>query len=247
MRHQSSEKRTALVTNVLSYAGPGSVAGLLANGFSVFGHDPSFGAHRSRAQWETAYPGAQALQDQEPEALVRAVVENRGVIDALVSNDVINVFVPFEEATSQDYESMIRQGMVWPFRIAQAALASMKERHCGSVIFITSAAGRDPMPRGPLYSAVRAGTTALAIALGRAYGEHNIQVNAIGPAWFDNPTYFPKGWDANAKRKARLDSDTSLRRLGTQEEMGHLIALIASGKALPMTAQYIDFSGNSRP
>ena len=247
MIDKPKNRRTALVTNVLHYAGPGSVNALLDEGFSVYGHDFSFTNEEKRTEWEAERSGVKALAQQEPEALVTEMLKDAGAIDAIVSNDLVTITSGFEKSDIDMFESMIQEGMVWPYRIAKAALVSMKKRRKGSIIFITSASARYPLPQVPHYSAVRAGTTALAVALGRAYGKYNIQINAIGPAWFDNPTYFPKGWDENISRKEQLDNEVTLRRLGKQDEMGRLVAFIASGAAMPITAQYIDFCGNSRP
>ena len=48
-------------------------------------------------------------------------------------------------------------------------------------------------------------------------------INAIGPTWFDNPTYFPEGWDENISRKEVLDNEVTLRRLGKQFDKGIIV------------------------
>jgi NAD(P)-dependent dehydrogenase (short-subunit alcohol dehydrogenase family) len=237
----------SLVTNCRAYAGPGSVAGLVAAGHKVFCHDPSFVDVRERTLWGSTIEPALALAAQEPEGIVEEVLAQAGRIDAVISNDAVHPDgIDFTASSDDFYRQRLEEGAVWPYRIAKAVLPPMIERKAGALVFITSATARDPQPGAPLYSAVRAATTALATSLGRKYGKSGIAVNAIGPSWFENPSYFPPGWEeASPDRAEQLRRYGTLDRLGTQEEMGRLVAFLAERRAMPVTAQYIDFAGSS--
>jgi 3-oxoacyl-[acyl-carrier protein] reductase len=81
-----------------------------------------------------------------------------------------------------------------------------------------------------------------------ALGEFNIQLNAIGPNWFENPTYFPPGlWERDADLRALVAQEVPLQRLGQEHEMGALIAFLASGRATPVTGQFFGFTGGWLP
>ena len=239
----------ALVTNCTTYGGPGSASGLVAAGHRVFCHDRSFASPEAREQWSAAHPGAGALAEQDPVALVETVIAKAGRIDAVVSNDVVTADREgFAASTPEQFDTMIADGMVFPYRLAHRALQDMVPRRSGALVFITSAAARMPTAGAVLYSAVRGGTTAMAIALGRAYGKQGIAVNAVGPSWFDNAAYFPEGWAERSPQRAEFfEKHATLDRLGTQDEMGRLVAFLCEQRAMPVTAQYIDFSGNSPP
>jgi NAD(P)-dependent dehydrogenase (short-subunit alcohol dehydrogenase family) len=244
-----SAPSVALVTNCRAYAGPGSVDGLVGAGHTVFCHDRSFVDDHTRATWGAEHPDAHALAEQGPEALVARVLESAGRIDALVSNDVVSPRPDdFATCSADDCRAMLEDGYVWPFRLARAAVEPMKGQRRGAIIFVTSATARDPQASSVLYSSIRAGATAMAVALGRSLGKHGITVNAIGPSWFENPSYFPPGWEeARPQRATQFRTYGTLDRLGTQEEMGRLVAFLADRAVLPITAQYIDFSGSSPP
>jgi 3-oxoacyl-[acyl-carrier protein] reductase len=241
------EKKVALVTNATGYAGPGAVAGLLEEGMLVACSDPTFDTDARAEEFIQARPNAFPFSVTEPSLLIAQVIEKFGRIDALVSNDIIqNPFRPIDGSTPADLREVLEVGVVYPFELTQAVLPHMTEQQSGSIILITSVTARHPLPETAIYGAARAAATAYAIALGQAVGPSNIQVNVIGPHWMKSPTYFPDGWESLMPSfKAKLDSEVPLRRLGRPDELGALIGLLASQKAMPLTAQFINFTAGA--
>ncbi len=244
-----SEASIALVTNAREYAGPGSVAALLENGFAVLCHDRSFGDEACRTQFENDYPGAITLLEQEPAALIETALREHGRIDALVSNDIIlSSMKPIEDATLEEYRVVIEDGLVWPFALANAVVPQMKERQSGALVFITSGAALAPSQNLTMYSSARAGAVALSQSLAKELGPFNIQVNAICPNWFKSETYFSDERLAQYPKLAeRIQNEVPIKRLGQQHEMGELVALLVSQKAMPVTGQAIAFAGGFYP
>lgn len=244
-----SIKKVALVTNVHQYAGPGAVEALLDDGMIVVGHDATFGEASARdafvGQRETVF----ATSEIDAVALVRSVLAQHGRIDALISNDIIaNPLRPIDGSSDADYREVLEAGAVYPFALSQAVLPHMRARRSGAIIFVTSATAMHPFADTAIYGAARAATTAYAIALGQAVGPDNIQVNIVGPHWTRNNTYFPEGWEQMMPDFAiKLKTEVPLRRLGTQAEIGALIALLASQRAMPLTAQFINFAAGAYP
>lgn len=75
----------------------------------------------------------------------------------------------------------------------------------------------------PHYSAAKAGQTMVVKELAKALGPHGIRVNAIAPGAVPGV-----GFDARGAGIERLTRCTSLRRLGTPEEIaGMALALLA--------------------
>lgn len=243
------EKKVALVTNVTGYAGPGAVMGLLSEGMVVVCGDPTFTDEARAADFIQGRPDAFPIGTTEPSLLIAEVIEKFGRIDALVSNDIIQApFRPIDGSTPADLREMLEVGVVYPYELTQALLPHMKARGSGSIIFITSVSARYPMQEVAIYGAARAAATAYAIALGQAVGPSNIQVNVIGPHWMESPNYFPNGWESLMPAfKAKLDSEVPLRRLGRPDEVGALIALLASQRAMPLTGQFISFAAGAYP
>jgi NAD(P)-dependent dehydrogenase (short-subunit alcohol dehydrogenase family) len=84
-----NKNRVALVTNAREFAGLGSVAALLENGFAVVGHDKPFVDEESRERFSEAHVGATPLSEQAPLPLVREIQSTHQRVDVLVSNDVV--------------------------------------------------------------------------------------------------------------------------------------------------------------
>lgn len=243
------DQKVSVVTNATGYAGPGAVMGLLAEGMAVVCVDRAFADVDAAASFIDGRAGLHAFAETDPRALVAAVLERFGRIDALVLNDIIpDPLRPIDASTAQDFRDVLELGTVYPFELSQAVLPHMRERGSGAMVFITSTTARYPMAQAAIYGAARAAATGYAISLGQAVGPDNIQVNVIGPNWMKNPTYFPDGWEELMPGfKPKLDSEVPLRRLGRPDEVGALIALLASQNAMPVTAQYINFAAGSYP
>lgn len=243
------DQKVSVVTNATGYAGPGAVIGLLTEGMIVACVDRAFADADTAASFVDGRDNLHAFAETDPRMLVAAVLERFGRIDALVLNDIIpDPLRPIDASTAQDFRDVLELGAVYPFELSQAVLPHMRERGSGAMVFITSTTARYPMAQAAIYGAARAAATGYAIALGQAVGPDNIQVNVIGPNWMKNPTYFPDGWEELMPGfKPKLDSEVPLRRLGRPDEVGALIALLASQKAMPVTAQYINFAAGSYP
>lgn len=243
------ETKVSVVTNATGYAGPGAVIGLLAEGMTVACVDPAFADADAAARFVAGRQNLHAFAETEPQALVAAVLQRLGRIDALVLNDIIpEPLRPIDGSTAQDFRDVLELGAIYPYVLSQAVLPHMRERGSGAMVFITSTTARYPMAQAAIYGAARAAATGYAISLGQALGPENIQVNVIGPNWMKNPTYFPDGWEELMPGfKPKLDTEVPLRRLGRPDEVGALIALLASQKAMPVTAQYINFAAGSYP
>lgn len=242
-------EKVSLVTNATGYAGPGAVMGLHDENWIVAAADPAFADPGEAAAFVADRANVHTFHETEPRALVAAVLDRFGHIDALILNDIIPEPIrSIDGSTAADLREVLELGLVYPFELSQAILPHMRERGSGALIFITSTTARHPMPIVAIYGAARAAATGYAISLGQALGPDNIQVNVIGPNWMKNPTYFPDGWeDLMPGFKPKLDTEVPLRRLGRPDEVGALIALLASQKAMPLTAQYINFAAGAYP
>jgi 3-oxoacyl-[acyl-carrier protein] reductase len=240
----------AIVTNVTQYAGPAGATALAADGFRTVCHDATFTDDAVRDAFAAANPALTPIADQEPEAML-AAARAHGSVDVVLSNDYVPpaaVLSAFDAATLEDFEFIVRELVYRPFELIQAAIPAMKANRTGRIILITSAAAVRPLAAATLYSAARAAATTMATAAAKALGEFNIQLNSIGPNWFENPTYFPPGrWEEDADLRELVAKEVPLQRLGQQHEMGALIAFLASGKATPVTGQFCGFTGGWLP
>ena len=252
----------AIVTNVRHYAGAGAVEALAAAGHTVVCQDRAFSDAAARVELESGEGSLAATAERDPTALVEGILAEHGRVDVLVSNDYVpgESWSPLPEPADpdlpvmrrvavdelgvEDFRATLEQLVVKPFELCRAVLPSMKQRESGCIVLITSAVSYRANPWGEAYSSGRSAATSLAQGIAWEAAPYKIQVNPIGPSWFDNPTYYPQRdrdrfWPV-------VERKVPTGRLGSQSEMGALISYLASGEALPVTGQFIPFSSGTR-
>lgn len=240
-----SVRRNVLLTNVLAYAGPGALPPLVAQGCRVACHDPAFAQESERRAFQAAWPDAVALGAPGAEAAAGEAAASMGELDAVVSNAAYPITPrPIEDIDVADLRGTFEAVMVEPFRLAQKVLPAMKRRRQGSFVFVTSAREKRPEPGFAVPTAVRAATTAFAKALAKEAAPFEIQVNVVAPNYLASELYYPRAqFVDDPAGRAKIAELVPFGRLGTPEEVGELIAFLASGRAPFVTGQVIDFTG----
>lgn len=236
---------TALVTNATQYAGPGVVPVLLRQGFATVCHDPSFVEAAERRRYEIEFVGTTCLAAQTPDEIAKEVERHAVFVDAVVSNDVHPIApVPVEDVSIDDLRATFEAVVVVPFRLAQLFLPQMKVRRTGSLVFVTSARPLSPELGFAVPTSVRAAATAFAKALAREAAPFDIQVNAVCPNYLYSEMYYPRArFVDDPKGSGEIARLVPAGRLGRPEEIGELIAFLASGKSRFTTGQAIHFTG----
>ena len=234
-----------LLTNVTQYTGPGALGALVRDGHTVACHDAAFADPAARATFDAEHAAAYALHGQGPDAVHAEVIARWGVPDAVVSNDVHPITKNGIEAIPlEDLRATFEAVVVFPVHLAQLVLPAMKGRGSGAFVFVTSAREARPEPGFAVPTALRAATTAFAKALAKEAAPFGIQANVVGPNYLESEMYYPRARfvDDPAGREA-IARTVPFGRLGRPEEVGELIAFLASGRSPFTTGQVIHFAG----
>jgi 3-oxoacyl-[acyl-carrier protein] reductase len=234
-----------LLTHATQYAGPGAVGGLLEGGHHVVCHDASFADAGRRVEFDQRFGKATALAGQNPEQIHDEVVARFGLPDAIVSNDIYPITRgDIETIPTDDLRATFEAVVLTPIRLTQLFLPAMKARRHGAFVFVTSAREARPEPGFAVPTTLRAATTAFAKALAKEAAPFGIQANVVAPNYLYSELYYPSARfvDDQAGREA-IAKLVPFGRLGKQEEVGALIAFLASGKSPFTTGQVIDFTG----
>ena len=130
-RHFSAagSPKVALITCATRFMGPMSTKALIADGFSVFCHDRSFGgddpsAATARANFEAEHPGAKALSAQVPAEIVSELLRTSGGMapDVLINNDDHEGDgLPIEQADITDFRDTLEDLVVFPYHLVRMA------------------------------------------------------------------------------------------------------------------------------
>ena len=110
----------------------------------------------------------------------------------------------------------------------------------GKIVNIASDAGRVGEFRQAVYSGAKAGVIGFSKAVAREVGRHGIHVNCVCPGYTKTP-----GTDGmlDAELEARIAKGYPLRKLGVPEDIGKVVAFLASDGASHTTGQTISVSG----
>jgi len=159
----------------------------------------SFGAHAVLAsrnlknikylEAEVQEMGGEALaiacdvtQEDQIERMVSESMQRFGKVDILVNNAGINIRVPAEEMSLQDWRKVMETDVTGAFLCSQRVGRLMIQRRKGKIINISSIRGQSGRATLSAYSASKGGLEALTRALACEWGKYNIQVNSIAPS-----------------------------------------------------------------
>lgn len=136
---------------------------------------------------KSAFPGVTAsLTDvsriDEVERLFADVQSNLGGLDCLINNaGIAGPTGKVEEIDVADWERCIAVDLNGMFYCTRLAVPMLKKSGGGSIINLSSAAGRLGFPYRTPYAAAKWGVVGFSKSLSMEVGEHKIRVNAIQP------------------------------------------------------------------
>lgn len=80
--------------------------------------------------------------------------------------------------------------------------------------------------------------------MAREAASFGIQVNVVAPNYLYSELYYPRArFIDNLKGRELIADIVPMGRLGTQDEVGELVAFLASGRSSFVTGQVIYFTG----
>ncbi len=180
---------------------------------------------------------ADVSRSADVERMVSDCVDKLGRLDTLVHSAGISPYYKRAESLTEDeWNEVIQINLTGAFLCNQAAGRRMiAAGHGGRIINIVSIGARAGLPRLAAYCAAKAGVESLTRVLALEWAEHNILVNAVGPAYID--TDMSKAMQANPKLKQMILDQTPLGRMGQPEEVAGLVVYLASPAAGYITGQ----------
>jgi NAD(P)-dependent dehydrogenase (short-subunit alcohol dehydrogenase family) len=127
---------------------------------------------------------------------------------------------------------------------AQGAVQRMLPRRRGSVVFMASIAGIDPLPGLGAYSVSKAGLVGLAKALAKEVGPGGIRVNALAPGLVE--THFAAALFQDRQLYERLMAQVPLGRHGQPADIAGAAVFLSSDAATHITGQVLVIDGGGR-
>jgi glucose 1-dehydrogenase len=174
--------------------------------------------------------------------LVEETVSKLGPLRLLVNNAGIEERSPFLEITEESWDRQIGVDLKGPFLCTQAAARKMAEAKNGGTIINISSVHEDLAfpgftPYCAAKGALRMMTRNLAIELA-AYG---INVVNVAPGAIATP--INRETLASPEKTAELERAIPLHRIGSPEEVAHLVAFLSTDAASYITGTTIVIDG----
>jgi NAD(P)-dependent dehydrogenase (short-subunit alcohol dehydrogenase family) len=185
-----------------------------------------------------AFPGTDVREPEQVAALVDGVLERFGRVDVLVNNAGGQFVAPAEQITAKGWRAVHRLNVdaVWDIT-RSVAERSMIPNRSGLVVFVGFSPRRG-MPFMIHSSAARAALENLAGGLAIEWSRYGIRAVCVSCGAIDTEGFRAYG-DAFVAEAART---VPLGRLGTAEEVGSVIAFLASpgGRYVTGTTVVVD-------
>jgi NAD(P)-dependent dehydrogenase (short-subunit alcohol dehydrogenase family) len=203
-------------------------------------------AHLS-AQSIEALPLACDLSKPEAiEPMVAKALGRYGEIHILVNNAGTTWGAPAEDHPLNAWQKLVDLNLTGTFLVTQAVgKRSMIPNRYGRIINVASIAGLRGNPVGTFetlgYNTTKGGLVNFTRALAAEWGEHKITVNAIAPGFF--PSKMSQG--LLDKIGEKIVASVPLQRLGGEEDLKGVVALLASDASRHITGQIIAVDGGA--
>ena len=180
---------------------------------------------------------ANVAEEDQVEALVKAVLEKEGRLDVLVNNAGITRDGLLMRMKSADWQSVIDLNLSGVFLCTRAVSRAMLKARSGRIINITSVVGLMGNPGQANYSAAKAGVIGLTRSSAAEFASRGVTVNAVAPGFIESDM------------TAELDKEPILKaiplgRMGQPSEVARAVRFLAADPAAAyMTGQVLQVDG----
>jgi 7-alpha-hydroxysteroid dehydrogenase len=188
---------------------------------------------------------ADALVREDSERVVQTTIDEFGRIDILVNNVGFATYGPFLNLTDDDLRNTFDYCVTSAFIMSQLAVPHMVKVGRGSIVNISSGAGRFGI-RGLLpYSVAKGGLEALTRAMAQELAP-KIRVNAIALGAFMT-TGLQSSFDLMPGSEDKLKELTPLHRIGDVADLGRLTVYLCTRDCYATNATFVVDGGLQGP
>ena len=180
-------------------------------------------------------------------ALAKTTLEWTGALDCFINCAGFSKWIPVESVNDDLWSKMIDTNLKGAFWGCKTAAANLNEG--GSIINVSSLAGKRGSANNSVYCASKFGMNGLTQALAMELGSKGIRVNAVCPVYVETPGLLVAlgNQDAPPKRQVTAKyledfaaSNAALQRLPKGSEVADLCFYLASPLASAITGQCIN-------
>jgi len=153
--------------------------------------------------------------------VVDRILDEEGAIDALVNNAGYGQFGPIEDVSTEQVHEQFDVNVYGLHRLTKAVLPAMRRERDGTIVNVSSVAGRVSFPGGGVYSGSKFAVEAMSDALRNEVAEFGIDVVVVEPGPvktnFSERARTEAGVDPQADDAEATDDAGGLDRSGAYE------------------------------
>jgi NAD(P)-dependent dehydrogenase (short-subunit alcohol dehydrogenase family) len=165
--------------------------------------------------------------EDAPARIVSETLDAFGALDVLVHSAGIFWPKPFAEAPLSDFDEQFRINVRAPYALTQAALPHLQPD--GSVIFISSIAGRVGFPSSTAYCGTKGAVELMTKSLAMELAPSGVRVNAIAPGNIHTPMN-ERFFESEGYNRSMIER-TPFGRVGVVEDIAPVAVFLASDAA----------------
>ena len=160
--------------------------------------------------------------------------------DILVNNAGIGATIPFEEAAEEDFDRFMNIHFKGVYFMTQKTLPLLRDQ--GRIVNVSSGTTRFCIPGYSIYASMKGAIEIFTRYLAKDLGPRGITVNVLAPGAIETDFNNARVRD-NQDLNAFIASQTALGRAGQVDDIGGVVAFLASEEARWITGQRIEVSG----
>ena len=185
-------------------------------------------------------------------AMVETAAAEFGGVDVLVNNAGWTIDRLFLDKPREEWEREVQVNLWGAINCIHAVLPGMVDRQGGSIVCLSSDAGRMGEYREAVYSACKAGVIALSKSIARETGRHGLRLNCVCPGLVMPPeeetisesSMWHQMRDVfTPEARERAVRAYPLRRMAQSREIANAVVFLASDAAGFITGQTLSVSG----
>ncbi|TCK24617.1 SDR family NAD(P)-dependent oxidoreductase [Pseudonocardia endophytica] len=243
--------KTAIVSGAAGGIGGGAALRLAEGGADLALFDLDESAIEPTAE-KCRAAGAEVLTarvDQTDSASVQQgidrTVEHYGGVDILSANAGYCALSTLLDQPLEEWNKHLAVNLTGTMLLAQGVARNMVERKSGgAIVIVSSGAAVQHVDQASAYSVSKAGVKMLTEGLASELGPHRIRVNGIMPGLIETGMVSPI-FDLSSTSKARLIAGTPVGHLGTPDDVGALVAFLASSDARYINGHSVMIDGGA--
>jgi NAD(P)-dependent dehydrogenase (short-subunit alcohol dehydrogenase family) len=201
---------------------------------------------------EALHIAADLARPGGPESVIEAALAAFGRIDCLVNNVGFAEIRRFEDVTDAQWDELWQLNVMSYIRAIRAVVPAMRAAGGGTIVNVSSTAGKRPSTGMPDYSVTKAAVLSVSRLAADLYAKDGIRSNAVTPGPTATGAWLDEGGLADQQGTrdevlARVGAGRPLGRLAEPVEIAAVIAFLCSDRASYVTGAAWSADGGTVP